>query len=341
MFAEPSEAGFDDLLAYTPNDPDFPLLWGMHNTGQEANGASGTASIDIKAPEAWDMGLGDPRVVIAVIDSGADLDHPDLSGNLLPRNNEDWNFADPEDRVPDDVRGHGTHVAGTAAAADNTVGVIGVAPRCRIMPLRINGRADRYQDKADAINYVAQRAAAMPTLRFVINCSWRTSGDNAAIRSAITNVVSRNVVVVFAGGNDNTSTDVTPLYPGVYPRVISVAAIDQDGVKATFSNYGSTIDVSAPGVNIYSSLPDDRYGFADGTSMAAPHVAGLGGLVWSVALGLTNFQVRMIIEDSCDDLDALNPGFTGQLGSGLINAYRAVRLAQFVAGYVPSIPALA
>lgn len=138
MFAEPSEAGFEDLLAYTPDDPDFPLLWGMHNTGQDVNGTSGTVGIDIKAPDAWDMGLGDPRIVIAVIDSGADLDHPDLSRNILPRNNEDWDFADPEDRVPDDALSHGTHVAGTAAAVDNTVGVIGVAPvagscRCALM----------------------------------------------------------------------------------------------------------------------------------------------------------------------------------------------------------------
>jgi subtilisin family serine protease len=123
------------------------------------------------------------------------------------------------------------------------------------MPLRIDLRAGMNQNRADAINYVAQRAASETGRRFVINCSWKMSGDHTGVRTAIENAASSNVVVVFAAGNANSNTDTTPEYPGVYPQVMAVAAIDQDGRRAWFSNYGTNVDVNAPGVNIYSSLP--------------------------------------------------------------------------------------
>src|SRR5207248_9459735 len=136
-FAEPSEAGFNNLL-YVPDDTNFNRLWGMRNTGQTVNGTTGTAGIDIDAVLAWDRHRGDPSVILAILDTGADLDHPDLAANILPRGSEDWDFADGPDKVPDDTAGHGSHVAGTAAGVDNAVGVIGVAPNCRIMPLRLD-----------------------------------------------------------------------------------------------------------------------------------------------------------------------------------------------------------
>lgn len=322
-FAEPSEAGFNDAL-YLPGDPDFPKLWGLHNSGQTVNGVTGTADADIDAPEAWDIAQGDPNVVVAVIDTGADLDHPDLLANFLPRGSEDWDFADAADPVPDDLNGHGTHVAGTAASVDNATGVVGVAPRCRIMPLRINLTSGMNQNRADAINYVAAQATAHPTRRYAINCSWRMSGNIAAVHNAIINAVNNNVVVVFAAGNDNSDIDVTPQYPAVYPEVIAVAALDQKDKKASFSNYGLKVDVSAPGVNIYSTYPNNAYAFLDGTSMASPHVAGLAALVWSRNLGLTNQQVRTLVESTCDNVDAKNPGFAGKLGKGRINAFKAL-----------------
>ena len=339
-FAEPSEVGFNDALEHLPADADFGLLWGMRNTGQTVNGVAGTSGMDIDATVAWDVLRGDPDVIVTVIDTGADLDHPDLQANLLPRGNEDWDFADSADPSPDDDDGHGTHVAGTAAGVENTAGVVGVAPQCRIMPLRIDLRAGLNQNRADAINYVVQQAGAFPERRYVINCSWRTSGDHAGVRNAIQSAAAHNVVVVFAAGNDNANTDVSPQYPGVYPEVIAVAALDQNGTRATFSNFGTNVDGAAPGVNIWSSVPDDTHGFKDGTSMASPHVAGLAALVWSAAPELSNAEVRLIIEDTCDSVDALNPGFVGQLGRGRVNAGRAVELAQFMAGYVPSLPAM-
>lgn len=322
-FAEPSEAGFDDAL-YLPDDPEFGRLWALRNTGQAVNGSVGTADSDIDAAEAWDLTRGSATIVVAVIDTGADLDHPDLAPNILPRGSEDWDFADLADPVPADTGGHGTHVAGTAAAVDNSQGVIGVAPSCRLMPLRVNLTSGMNQNRADAINYVAAQATANPSRRYVVNCSWRMNGDHAGVHNAIINAVSHNVVVCFAAGNDNLNTDTTPRYPGIYPEVISVAATDQRDRKASFSNYGKNVDVSAPGVNIYSTYPDNGYLFLDGTSMASPHVAGLAALIWSRNPTLTNQQVRQKIETTCDNIDALNPGFVGLLGKGRINAFRAL-----------------
>jgi subtilisin family serine protease len=325
-FAEPSEAGFNDALIYIPDDPEFTKLWGLHNTGQVVNGMTGSADADIDAAEAWDIARGHPDVIMAVIDTGMDMNHPDLAPNLLPIGAEDWDFADVGDRIPDDADGHGTHVAGTTAAVDNATGLIGVAPKCRIMPLRVNLNAGMNQNRADAINYVAAQAVANPGRRYVINCSWRMNGDHAGVHNAIINAVNKNVVVVFAAGNSNVDIGgATPQYPAIYPEVISVVATDQQDRRATFSNFGAAADVSAPGVNIFSSIPNDTFGFLAGTSMASPHVAGLAGLIWSHNRTLTNHQVRTIIETTGDNIDALNPTFVGKLGKGRINALKALK----------------
>ncbi|MDJ0736584.1 MAG: S8 family serine peptidase [Nostocaceae cyanobacterium] len=324
-FAEPSEIGFDDELVYIPDDPDFPKLWGLHNTGQVVNGISGTFDADIDAIQAWDINQGNPEVIVAVIDTGTDLDHPDLEANILLRGTEDWDFADAGDPCPDDPSGHGTHVAGTIAAVDNKAGIIGVAPKCRIMPLRVNLKSGMNQNRADAINYVAAQAIAYPKRRYVINCSWKMSGDHAGVHQAIINAITNNVVVVFAAGNSARDIDVQPQYPAIYPEVIAVAATDQNDQKAGFSNYGSKVDVAAPGVNIYSTYPDDRYAFLQGTSMASPHVAGLAALIWSRNPSLSNHEVREIIEKTCDNIDSKNPSYIGKLGKGRINARKALR----------------
>lgn len=362
LFAEPSEIGVDDELVdlkhreaeiadqvtyddlivdlrtpvpegdeeasdvtAIPSDTRFGELWGLHNTGQIVNGTSGTPDADIDAPHAWNITKGSPNVIVSVIDTGADLDHPDLSTNLLPRGSEDWDFADLFDDEPWDGGSHGTHVSGTAVGVENGQGVVGVAPQARLMPLRVNLTSGMNQNRADAINYVANRAAGDPHRRYVINCSWKMSGDHAGVKMSIQNAVAKNVVVVFAAGNANRDIDVIPQYPAVYPEVIAVAATDQQDRRASFSNFGTKVDVSAPGVNTLSSVPDDAYGFKNGTSMASPHVAGLAALIWSRNPDLTNAEVRSIIEATTDNIDGLNPGFAGQLGTGRINAYRALR----------------
>jgi hypothetical protein len=151
------------------------------------------------------------------------------------------------------------------------------------------------------------------------------NGDHAGVRNAIRNAVARNVVVVFAAGNANRDIDTQPQYPAVYPEVIAVAATDQRDQRASFSNYGTRVDVAAPGVNIWSSVLAGGHGFKDGTSMASPHAAGVAALIWSRNTSLSNARVRRILEATTDDIDARNPGFAGQLGTGRVNAYRALR----------------
>ncbi len=321
-FAEPSEVGFDDALIYIPADTEFPQLWSLQNTGQVVAGVPGSVDADIDAPLAWDLTRGDSNVIVAVIDSGANLTHGDLMENFLEQGNEDWDFADPEDRYPDDCGAHGTHVAGTAAGVENASGVIGVAPGCRIMPLRINLFSGMNANRADAINYVAAQAVAHADRRYVINCSWRASGNHAAIYSAILNAYASNVVVVFAAGN----TSHGPVnYPARYPEAIAVASTNNRDQLSSFSAIGPEVDVSAPGSDIYSSVPNNSHAYMSGTSMASPHVAGLAALIWSRNPTLTNAQVRHIIETTCDDVSAINPAFVGQMGSGRINAFRALR----------------
>jgi subtilisin family serine protease len=328
MFAETSEIGFDDAQAQMPNDPRFNELWGLENSGQTIEGEIGTPGADIKALKAWETTKGDPDVVIAVIDTGMDMTHEDLIGNLVPRNGEDWNFA-MSDGSPDDSGSHGTHVCGTSAAVSgNGKGISGVAPGCRLMPLRINLSAGMNSNRADAINFASQKASNSQDQKYVINCSWRASGNFSAILLAIDTAISRGAIVVFAAGNASRDMDVDPpQYPGVYPNAICVAALDSSDKRAYFSNIGSQVDVSAPGVNILSSIPSSNYDFFNGTSMAAPHVAGVCALIWSVNKSLTNLQVRKILEDNCDDVSPANPLLNGKLGRGRVNAAKAVAAA--------------
>jgi subtilisin family serine protease len=308
-----------------PTDTHFGRLWGLHNTGQNVNGVVGTADCDIDAPEAWVHEVGRRHVVAAIIDTGCDLDHPDLAANILPRGAEDWDFADGPDQVPEDEDQHGTHVSGTVAALRNGSGVVGVAYGCWLMPLRVDLTTGMNQNRADAINYVASQAVLhASSRRYVINCSWRMNGDHAGVRNAIINANSNNVVVVFAAGNANQNIDTTPQYPAVYSEVIAVAATDQGDRRATFSNFGTKVDIAAPGVNIYSTVPDNTYMFMDGTSMASPHVAGVAALIRSKNPDLSNAQVRTILESSTDNIDAQNPGFVGLLGKGRLNALQSL-----------------
>lgn len=327
IFSEPSEISFNDDLVSVPNDPYFQKLWGLNNKGQLVRGSRGKLGVDIDLLNAWQITKGQKSVILAVIDTGMDMTHPDLAPNLLYRNGEDWDFADI-DGSPDDRGSHGSHVCGTVGAAvNNTNGIAGVAPGCSLMPLRINLSEGRNQNRADAINYVTAQAKTNSDRRYVINCSWRASGDFSAITYAIKRASMANVLIVFAAGNSDHDLAVKPQYPAVLPEVICVAALDSSNRKASFSNYGSRIDISAPGVNIYSTVPSSSYGYKNGTSMAAPHVAGVAALVWSVDQSLTNTEVRQILQTSVSDVDRDNPQYQGKLGGGRLNAHLAVSMA--------------
>ncbi|MCP3952944.1 MAG: S8 family serine peptidase, partial [Desulfobacterales bacterium] len=253
----------------TSNDTYNGVLWGLNNTGQSVNGTSGTFDADIDAEEAWDLNTGSAQVVVAVIDSGVDYNHPDLSVNIwtntgeIPSNGIDddgngyiddvrgWDFAH-DDNDPMDATGHGTHVAGSIAAyGNNAYGVTGVNWRAAIMPLRFINAAG-YGTTADAIQAIlyAEANGAM-----VINNSWGGASYSLALKNAIEAAAA---VVVCAAGNSGNNLDTTPEYPASFnsANIISVAASDQNDNLASFSNYSSTLaDVAAPGTNIYSTEP--------------------------------------------------------------------------------------
>jgi subtilisin family serine protease len=283
----------------TPDDPLFGNTWGLNNTGQTINGAPGTPDADIDAPEAWDVTTGSPNVTVAVIDTGVDWTHPDLSSEVWVNPGEDcpgcrndgvdndhngfvddwhgWDFVNGDNNPMDD-HGHGTHVAGTiGAAGDNGVGVAGVSWNVRIMPVKfLNAQGSGTEAGAvSAILYAAQNGAD------VMNNSWGSSDYSQAVADAIAVADQHDSLFVAAAGNDGTDNDATPTYPASYdfPNVISVAATDKNDNRAFFSNTGRrSVDLGAPGVDIYSTWPGAAYQYLSGTSMAAPHVSGAAAL---------------------------------------------------------------
>ncbi|MDI6735566.1 MAG: S8 family serine peptidase [bacterium] len=337
IYAEPN---YYATLYLTPNDTSFSSQWGLHNTGQ----TGGTADADIDAPEAWDIHTGS-GVTIAVIDTGVDWDHPDLANNIWSNSGEisgngidddgngyiddtrGWDFAD-NDNNPMDYHGHGTHVAGIiSAVTNNSQGVAGVGWANKIMPVKMFPSAT---DDAigNAIKYAVDNGAR------VLSNSWGYTSPGVfpnVVKDAIDYADSSGSLVIFAAGNDNSSS---LYYPGAYDKVIGVASTTHNDTKSSFSNYGDWVDVSAPGSSIYSTLWNDTYTYMSGTSMACPFVSGLAGLLFSLYPAWTNTLVRQRIENTTDDIDALNPGYEGKLGTGRINAYTAIFHSPVPAGNI-------
>ncbi|MBI2569278.1 MAG: S8 family serine peptidase [Candidatus Schekmanbacteria bacterium] len=252
-----------------PDDPYFdPDQWGLNNVGQ--NG--GTTDVDINAPEAWTITTGSGTVAIAVLDTGVDLAHEDLAGRLLLVNGADIVNGDDD---PSDDAGHGTHVAGIAAATgDNSLGVAGVCWSCRLMPIKVldAGGTGSFSDIAAGISLATANGAD------IINLSLGAATSSQAIQDAVDAAWAAGAVVVAAAGNSGTTT---PFYPAANNNVMAVAAVDREGSRASFSSSGTWIDVAAPGVEIWSTVPGNAYAQWSGTSMAAPMVSGILGLLVS------------------------------------------------------------
>lgn len=327
-----------------PGDPAFGQLWGLDNTGQ----TGGTPDADIDAAEAWAWGTGSAGVTVAVIDTGVDIGHPDLQSNIWRNRDEvagnrvdddrngyvddvhGWDFANDDRSVydgPDDD--HGTHVAGTiAAAGDNDTGVTGVAWRARVMPLKFLGpNGGHVSDAIAALSYAVDNGAR------VSNNSWGGAGHSRALRDAIAAAGAQGHVFVTSagnGGDDQVGDDlaVVPSYPASYaePSIISVAATDHHDSLAPFSNYGDReVDLAAPGVQVYSTLPGGRYGSYSGTSMAAPHVTGVAALLLAERPGATGSDITMLLTSTVDRLATLS----GAVGSGgRLNAASLVQQVQ-------------
>jgi subtilisin family serine protease len=304
-------------LEVIPNDPSFNLLWGLHNTGQ----SGGTPDADIDAPEAWEIATGDD-VVLGVIDTGVDWSHADLSSNIwtnpgeIPDNGVDddgngyiddvrgWDFVN-NDNNPTDDNGHGTHVSGTiAAAGNNGIGVAGVSWSAKIMPLKfLDAGGGGYTSGA----ILAVEYATMMGARFTNN-SWGGGAFSQALRDAIEAAGNAGMLFIAAAGNSADDNDLVPHYPSSYDldNIIAVAATDHNDALADFSCYGATsVDLAAPGVNIYSCLPGGSYGYNSGTSMATPQVSGAVSLFWSQYPSTPHLNVRDRMFASVDILPAL------------------------------------
>jgi subtilisin family serine protease len=327
-YAEPDYLWEADSV---PNDYDFGKLWGLDNASDN----------DIDAPEAWDITLGSPNIVVAVIDEGVDIHHPDIASNIwvnpgeIPNDGIDndgngytddvngWDFYHYDNSIFDPADGddHGTHVAGTiAAVADNSIGVAGVSPGVKIMPVKFLGPYGGYtSDAVSAIEYAGKMGAR------IASNSWGGTSYSLALMDAIN---SFQGVFIAAAGNAGVDTDIYPHYPSAYEcsNLLSVAAIDNGGGMAYFSNYGSaTVDVGAPGVDIYSLAPGSAYQWMSGTSMATPHVAGVTALMMSINGSLFPEQVIDIIKQTCAPLASLQ-GKT--VTGGLVNAFQAVSMVK-------------
>ena len=310
------EPDFTLTRSLLPNDPSFSQLWGLSNTGQ----SGGVVDADIDAAEAWNVTTGSRSVVIGVIDSGIDVSHPDLAANIWRNPGEiagngidddrngyvddvtGWDFVS-NDNVPQDGDGHGTHVAGTIGAVGNDGrGVVGVNWQVSLLPLKFLSDSGSGSTSAAiaAINYAtALRNRGVNIV--ATNNSWGGGGFSSSLRDAIRAHGQAGILFVAAAGNESANNDTTPAWPANYAEanVISVAALDRSDQLASFSNFGATtVHVGAPGVAIYSTTPGNRYASFNGTSMAAPHVAGIAGLLAAANPQATMAEIRSAILDS-------------------------------------------
>ena len=296
-----------------PNDPSFPSQYGL------------TA---IRAPQGWDLSTGSSAVTIAILDSGVDLGHPDLAGKIV----QGYDFVN-NDNVPQDDYGHGTHVAGIAAAwGNNGLGVAGASWGARILPLKVlnSTGGGNFSEVAAALIWATDHGAQ------VANMSLGGTAYSQVMQDAVSYAAANGVLMVGASGNTGTNF---VLYPAHFPEVMAVAATDMSNQYASFSSYGAEIDVAAPGDSILSLWPGG-YSTQSGTSMAAPFVSGLAAVLFGY--GNNAASIRNQIETSA--LDISPPGQDIYTGSGLIQMDAAIRLAipptpQITSSGVPRQPA--
>lgn len=323
MIAEPNYRLKAD---YIPNDEDFDQLWGLENTGA----GGGVAGADISAVEAWDITTGSSDVVIGVIDTGVDYTHPDLAANAwtnpgeIPGNgiDDDGNgYIDDvygidavnDDSDPWDDHYHGTHVAGTiGAVGDNSIGVVGVNHEVSIAACKFLD-ADGYGSTADAIeciDYFTALKEAGVNIK-ATNNSWGGGGYSEALEMSIEAGVAADILFVAAAGNANSNNDVSPHYPSSYDSdgILAVAATDRTDGDSFYSYGPTTVDLAAPGVSIYSTIPPaagfGEYEVLSGTSMATPHVSGALALVLAANPSLSVLEVKEILMESGDDNAAM------------------------------------
>lgn len=301
----------------------FPLIailitsWPATNTGYVASIPSQPSSFDeqwglstIMAPQAWEITSGGSAVLIAILDTGIDQTHEDLVDKVIAN----VNFTDSP--TADDIHGHGTHIAGIIAATADDVGITGLAYNGFLMNVKV-AKDDGSCDPATVAKGIMW---AVDNGANVINISLTITKPSSTLENALNYAWDKGAVIIAAAGNNFSST---PVYPAAYPNVIAVAATDKDDRLPKWSNRGDWVSLAAPGVDIYSILPGDDYGYQSGTSQAAALVSGEAALLFTIAIdtngdGNINDEIRHAIETSCDEVEK------DELTKGRINALKAV-----------------
>ncbi|HOB88660.1 MAG TPA: S8 family peptidase [Bacillota bacterium] len=305
-YAQPNWVGrvteiSDATLTLIPSDPDLSKQWAIEAMG---------------VPYAWDKTTGSSGVKVAVIDTGVQVNHPDLAANIGPG----YDFFNNTTDVTD-YNGHGTHVAGIIGAiANNGRGIAGINWNVQIMPLKAADNSGQgYLDLPaiiQALYWAANNGADVVNMSFKISDS--AIGANNAMDDAIDYAYSKGVTMVAAAGNDGNGRVV---YPASHPKVIAVNAVSSDLSRPSWSNYGDGVDVTAPGDLVWSTWPGSTYAYASGTSMAAPQAAGVAALL--IAQGIRGQEnIRRILQETAMDLGA--PGKDWTFGWGMVNAHAAV-----------------
>lgn len=338
MFDGPAEKGI--LQAFGVESADvlhkFELLpvYHLQLTDKQANGLSNHPQIKfveenatakataqtipwgiphVQATNAHATGVYGSGVKVAILDTGIDRSHADLNvrGGYSV-------FTDSGNRDPFyDGSGHGTHVAGTVAALNNSTGVLGVAPQAELYAVKVlnNNGEGSYAGIAQGIEWAIQNNMD------IINMSLGGPSGSSILKQYCDLAYSRGILLVAAAGNSGNAWGLfdTVEYPAKYDSVIAVAAIDQNNRRASFSSHGPAVELAAPGVNILSTIPGNRYASYNGTSMASPHVAGVAALVWSKKPHLSNVQLRQTLQQTAQYL-----GNTDHFGYGLVRALNAI-----------------
>jgi subtilisin family serine protease len=280
-------------LDVTPNDPFFSNQGDM---------------LAINAPGGWEYYTGSSGVIIAIIDSGVDLYHPDLAGKII----QGWDFVNNDDSAQDDF-GHGTHVAGIAAAVgNNSTGIAGLDWSAKILPIKVLNSSGF----GSALNISQGIIYAVDHGAKIINLSLGFTSNSALVADAVNYAYQHGVTIIASTGNSNGAVT----YPAALPQVIAVGAVDNNGTRWASSNFGPEVDLVAPGVNIYSTNPSG-YGTRTGTSMAAAHVSGLAALLEGMS-SLTPDQVKTAMTSTSRDLGTA--GWDALFGNGLIQVRDAI-----------------
>lgn len=317
FYVEYAEPNYSVKVKGTPaEEPYYNSQWSLKNTI--------TKGLDINIEPVWKTLTGSPKVIVGVIDSGVDYTHKDLKDNIwtntieIPNNGIDddnngyvddyigWDFVNG-DNSPEDDNGHGTHVSGIIAAENNGTGIVGVSPDVKIMALKAGDKEGKiYTDAAiEAIEYGVKKGVK------IFNLSY---GGNDYSQAEYETMKNANALFICAAGNEISNNDLIQHYPSNYSisNIITVASFDRMGKLSYFSNYGqNTVDIAAPGSDIYSTLPKNTYGFMGGTSMAAPHVSGVAALLLSYNPELTPLKIKSYILNGAGTLAALNDKVNG------------------------------